>query len=165
VPVPVALWVLTWVVIAILYFGLAALLREVRLLRGLVLRDGYAGAPVIDLGPGFAGTVLAADTGCGLCLAVVERLGRAGAPVTVLTHEPAAVWDGLSGGLPVVTDREAWRSVAHLSPPVLMQVDRAGLVRRIELPERAEQADQILASWAGSSVDGGSADADVRADS
>ncbi|WP_103352771.1 hypothetical protein [Amycolatopsis sp. CA-128772] len=166
----VAFGVLTWAAIILLCFGLAAVLREVRLLRGLVTRttDGYAAAPPdLDLGPGFArsGIVVAVDSGCPLCLAVVERLARLGADATLLTHEPLATWTDLAHGLPVLSDGEAWRSVSHLSPPVLMLLDGTGRVRRLQLPVRAADVDTTLAGWTGPTSGGDTGDAGVGAHS
>ncbi|SES41615.1 hypothetical protein [Actinokineospora terrae] len=138
-----AFLVITWVAIVVLFLGLAAVLREVRLLRAVVGRDagGFSGAADIELGPRFAGrVVLAADTGCPLCREVAERLTDA----VLLTHEPASAWDV---GLDVVSDREAWRAVSHLAPPVLMSVGADGVVRRVSLPVRAEQVDAVLDDW------------------
>jgi hypothetical protein len=170
----VAFSVLTWAAIVVLFLGLGAVLREVRLLRGLVTRDpdGFTAArPDLSLGRSFAVTldgsagdgsagdgsaadgaatrrmVVAADTGCGLCVAVVRRLARRGAAATLLTHEPAEVWADLAGSLPVISDREAWRAISHLSPPVLMQVDTAGMVHKLLLPVREEQVDSVAAEW------------------
>jgi hypothetical protein len=172
VSVNTSLWVLTWMAIAVLWFGLAAVLREVRLLRGLVAGDpaGFAtGRPDIALGAGFAtggpALVVAADTGCGLCVAVVDRLARRSAAATVLTHEPAAAWAGRADGLTVVSDPEAWRAVSHLSPPVLMRVDGAGRVDRMLLPVRVGQVDAVLAEWGLPAPEGTSDVADARTDS
>lgn len=154
----VAFSVITWAAIMLLFFALAAVLREVRLLRGTVLRDpdGFvAGQPDISLGARFAHggwrIVLAADSGCPLCLAVIERLNQRAVPggVQLLTHEAPAVWGGTAGQLQVVSDREAWRAVAHLSPPVLMLVDGSGRVRRMLLPVRVDDVDGALAEWIG----------------
>jgi hypothetical protein len=170
--------IVTWAAIVVLFFGLAAVLREVRLLRGTVARspDGFATAqPDLSLGARFANgsiphrggrrIVVAVDSGCPLCLAVVDRLAGRAAEATLLTHEPAAVWDGLAGGLPVVSDRESWRAVSHLSPPVLMLVDGSGLVRRMVLPVRVEEVDHVLGEWSDLLEEGTAGDVDVRADS
>ncbi|GAA3015114.1 hypothetical protein [Actinokineospora diospyrosa] len=139
-----AFLVITWVAIVVLFLGLAAVLREVRLLRAAISRDpgGYDSAqPDIVLGERFAGrVVLAADTGCSLCHAVADRLTGA----LLLTHEQASVWETR---LEVVTDREAWRAVSHLAPPVLMLVGLDGRVRRLSLPVRADQVDEVLDEW------------------
>jgi hypothetical protein len=45
--VPTAFWVLTWAAIVVLYFGLAAVLRELRLLRGAVLRGAVLRGAVL----------------------------------------------------------------------------------------------------------------------
>src|SRR2546429_8202314 len=99
----IAYHVLVWVAIIVLFCALAAVMREVRLLRGIVLRDGKgftAARPEITLGPGFADgrarIVLAADTGCPLCVAATERLSQRAPGATVLTHEDAVVWAGLA---------------------------------------------------------------------
>lgn len=161
--------VLTWAAIILLFFGLAAVLREVRLLRATITRstDGFVAAPPdLVLGPRFAGRIVAAvDSGCPLCLTVVERLAGLGAQASLLTHEPLAVWAELAHGLPVVSDAEAWRSVSHLSPPVLMLLDGTGRVRRMLLPVRASEVDTTLAAWAGPNEGGETGDAGAVAHS
>jgi len=152
-----AFLIVTWAAIVLLFFGLAAVLREVRLLRGTVLRgqDGYtSAAPDIELGAEFGGdgghrVVLAADSGCPLCLAVIDRLRYRGVKATLLTHEQPAVWRDIADHLTVVSDQEVWRSVSHLAPPVLMLVDRAGSVRKLVLPVREDEVDTVLDDWAG----------------
>jgi hypothetical protein len=163
---------ITWAAIILLFFGLAAVLREVRLLRGVVTRtaDGFVAAPPeLDLGPRFAGggprIVAAVDSGCPLCLTVVERLAGLGAEATLLTHEPLTTWTDLARGLPVVSDGEAWRSISHLSPPVLLQLDGTGHVRRMLLPVRAAEVDTTLADWTGPRTGGETGDAGVGAHS
>ncbi|WP_410592034.1 hypothetical protein [Amycolatopsis sp. lyj-23] len=166
----IAITLLTWAAILLLFFGLAAVLREVRLLRGVVTRnaDGFTTAPPdLVLGPRFAGDggriVAAVDSGCPLCLTVVERLAGLGADATLLTHESPARWAELAHGLPVISDGEAWRSVSHLAPPVLMLLDGTGRVRRVLLPVRAAEVDTTLAEWAGPQSGGGTGDAGVVA--
>ncbi|MDQ3579896.1 MAG: hypothetical protein M3443_20320 [Actinomycetota bacterium] len=139
-----AFHVITWAAIVLLFLGLAAAMREIRLLRAMVTRDpgGFAAAqPDLVLGPRFAGrVVLAADTGCPLCVAVSRRLDGA----MLLTHESPSAWDT---DLEVVSDREAWRTISHLAPPVLMLVDADGRVARMTLPVREDQVDEILVEW------------------
>jgi len=152
--------ILIWVAIVVLFCGLAAVLREVRLLRGIVQRDGQGfttARPEITLGPGFADgrarIVLAVDTGCPLCVAAAERLGRLAPGATVLTHEDVAAWDGLAKGLEVVSDRESWRAVSHLSSPVLMRVDGTGRVDALVLPTRVSEVDRMLTEWSADVAD------------
>lgn len=177
----VAFDIVTWAAIVVLFFGLAAVLREVRLLRGIVGRnpDGFVTAqPNLSLGERFVNgvngntphrsgrrVVVAVDSGCPLCLAVIDRLAGRAAEATLLTHEPATVWDGLAGGLPVVSDQESWRAVSHLSPPVLMLVDDAALVRKMVLPVRVEEVDHVLGEWNELVKERTTGDADVRSDS
>lgn len=151
----IAFAVLTWAALVVLFFGLAAVLREVRLLRGLVLRnpEGFGAAePELVLGGRFAAggpprVVLAADSGCPLCQALVDRLSARAPGTLLLTHEPAEVWTGAGSRLEIVSDRESWRVIAHLAPPVLMLVDGTGRVLRMILPVRLEEADTALDEW------------------
>jgi hypothetical protein len=154
----IAYQVLVGLAIVVLFCALAAVLREVRLLRGMVARDGFTSTTgPITLGPGFAAgrtkIVLAADTGCPLCVAAAERLGQLAPGSTVLTHEDAAAWDGLAAGLEVVSDREAWRAVAHLATPVLMRVDGTGTVGELVLPARVSEVDKMLTEWSADVAD------------
>lgn len=147
--------ILTWAAIVALFLGLVAVLREVRLLRGLVARnrDGFVTVPPdVSLGERFAGgggsrIVLAADSGCPLCVAAAGRLARLAPGAVLLTHEPRAVWEGVASRLRVETDRESWRSISHLSTPVLMLVDAAGRVRELVLPVREEEVDRVVGEW------------------
>jgi hypothetical protein len=176
-----AIWLVTWAAIVLLFLGLAAVLREVRLLRGLVTRDpnGFvAAAPQLRLGGAFASgsgprIVLAVDSGCSLCLAITARLAHRTADgaaaglstVTLLTHEAPEVWADIAEGLPVVSDRESWRSISHLSPPVMMIVDGEGRVGKLVLPVRAEEIDGLYDEWRDTVQEGSRDVADVRADS
>jgi hypothetical protein len=143
-----AFQIVTWVAIIVLFCALAAVMREVRLLRGIVMRnpDGYAAArPDIELGSRFANRiVLAADTGCPLCVASVERLP---ANAVLLTHEPAEAWASIAGELEIICDREAWRAISHLSTPVLMLVNGSGRVGKLVLPVRVEEVDDNVTEW------------------
>ncbi|SDM80012.1 thioredoxin domain-containing protein [Allokutzneria albata] len=147
-----AFYLITWAAIIVLFLGLAATLREVRLLRAVVMRnpDGFATAqPDVVLGGVFAdGTsrpiVAAVDSGCPLCRTVVEELARRAPDAKLLTHESPSVWR--DAGLEVISDREAWRAISHLSPPVLMHVDGGGAVRRMTLPVRVEELDDWIDS-------------------
>jgi hypothetical protein len=153
----VALYIVTWAAIVLLFFGLAAVLREVRLLRGIVTRGagGFsASAPEISLGGKLPGNgtsriVLAADSGCPLCLAVVEKIRERGVAAILLTHERPEIWNGAADHLTVVSDQEVWREISHLSPPVLMRIDGNGSVRELNLPVREEEVDTVLDNWAG----------------
>lgn len=155
----IALLAVTWLAIVVLFFALGAVWREIRLVRGLVVQgagDGFvSAAPNISLGREFGPDdepriVVAADSGCPLCLAVIERLsnGPAATSAVVLTHEQPEVWRHRAGRLRVVSDREAWRAISHLAPPVLMLVAGSGTVRRLVLPVSELEVDRVLADWA-----------------
>jgi hypothetical protein len=152
--------ILIWLAIVVLFCALASVMREVRLLRGMVLRDpkGFTAArPEITLGPGFSDghtrIVLAVDTGCPLCVAATERLRQLAPGATVLTHEDAAAWEGLAAGLAVVSDRESWRAISHLASPVLMEVNGSGLVSKLVLPTRVSEVDETVTEWSADVAD------------
>jgi hypothetical protein len=158
----VAFAVVTWAAIALLFLGLGAVLRETRLLRGQLGRDraGFTVAPP-DLSfdgrlasGGEPQVVLVADSGCPLCLAAAERLGARRPGAVLLTHEPLHTWSGVADRLRVVSDREAWRVVSHLAPPVLMLVDGAGAVRRLVLPTREDEINTVLDEWTRGGIGG-----------
>ena len=154
--------IVLWLAIAVLFCALAAVVREVRLLRGMVLPadKGFtatATRPDITLGPQFADDrtkiVLAVDSGCPLCVAATERLSERAPGAAVLTHEDTATWDGLARGLAVVCDRESWRAVSHLAPPVLMRVDGTGRVDKLVLPTRVSEVDEMVTEWSADVAD------------
>jgi len=173
VSVPVALGILTWVAVLVLYLALAAVLREVRLLRRQVARlsvqvapggTGAEGTPTgaapglrrtdLALTPaaaGRGGPVLAATSTCPLCRVALDRLARwavaSGSPATLLTYEPDSAWGELPGGVRVVRDDAAWSGIAHIDPPLLMDVADDGAVRDIALPATGADVDAALALW------------------
>lgn len=166
--------IVTWAALLLLFLGLAAVLREVRLLRGLVTRspDGFVAAPPdLSLGERFAAPgdgsriVLAVDSGCPLCVAAVQRVARRAPDALVLTHESPEVWERVAGSLRVVRDQESWRSISHLSTPVLMLTDGAGAVRKLVLPVREEEVDRVVGEWDRLVQEGKRDVAVVRADS
>ncbi|MBL6276944.1 hypothetical protein JMF97_12310 [Micromonospora fiedleri] len=141
----VALTILNWIVILILFLAVGALLREVRMLRALVVREvSYSSAgPDLVLGAtvtdGADRVVLASDTGCPLCGAVTARLaelaGAAGVRPVLLTYEDVEQWpEAVRQEFDVVSDRDEWQKIAHLSPPVLMAVRADGRVVDLALP-------------------------------
>lgn len=161
-----ALQILQWVAIIVVYLGFAAVLRETRLLRAQVSRlqlqlaagePGAADAPggveslPAHLTDGRDGIVVAADTTCPSCARVLDRLTeRRDAlrlPVTVLTWEPEEAWSGLGRDLHIVRDADAWSELAHLAPPVLLRVAAGGRVQRLHLPASADDVDATLTSW------------------
>ncbi|MBP2474639.1 hypothetical protein JOF53_003511 [Crossiella equi] len=134
-----ALLLLAWAAIVVLYLALAAVLREVRQLRRQLTAGQVSGAAAdVFLPPDFlarlggARTVLVADSGCPLCqLAAAELARRADRPV-LLTYEES--WPGLPGTVELVTDREAWQALAHLNPPMVLTVTADGRVAALDLP-------------------------------
>lgn len=151
-----ALHIVTWVAIVVLFLGLGAVLREVRFLRDRVgAAAATGGLTSLRLPPSLTGghrrIVVAVDSGCPLCLGVVDRLATLaeGAPTrpVLLTYEPTEQWAAVAGRLDVVRDDQAWSTVAHLSTPILMLVDGAGVVERLVLPTHERDVNQSLESW------------------
>jgi hypothetical protein len=144
-----ALTILSWIAIVVLYLGLAAVQREVRMLRRqLTERRTTTGDGLDDLRlpqaflsrivlPGRSRTVLVADSGCPLCRAaatvLAEPTGQDVLPV-LLTYESPEEWADLSDTLQIVRDRDAWSALAHLSPPVLLEVNHQGRIESLVLP-------------------------------
>jgi len=156
--------VITWAAIVLLFLGLGAVLRELRMLRMEVARDpsGFTAAqPDIRLdGWSAAGAqpelVLAVDSGCALCRTTAERLASRRPGSVLLTHESPEVWAEVADRLRVLSDRTAWRAISHLSPPVLMLIDGTGSVRRMVLPTTEDDVTNALIEWTGSYAKGGS---------
>ncbi|MEU6024987.1 hypothetical protein ACGFIK_09825 [Micromonospora sp. NPDC048871] len=141
----VALTILNWTAILILFLAVGALLREIRMLRALVVREvSYSSAgPDVVMGATVTGgsdrIVVASDTGCPLCGAVTARLAElsaaAGVRPVLLTYEEVEQWPApIRQEFDVVSDRDEWQKIAHLSPPVLMAVRADGQVVDLALP-------------------------------
>lgn len=155
----VALAILTWAALVILYLGLAATLREVRLLRAELVRlkAGGTAPPAIEVAlPSLAPeqgaqVVLAADAGCPSCHQAAEALaGYAEAlpvPPVLLTYEAAEEWEHVGDRLRVVQDRAAWSQLSHLAPPVLLLVAPGGAVRELALPVGGKGVSDALSTW------------------
>lgn len=160
----IALQILQWVAIVVVYLGFAALLRETRLLRGQVSRlqlqvstlGGEAGARAEEeplperVTGGRDGVVVVADTTCPSCALVLERLmshrGHLRAQVTLLTWEPEEDWSHLES-VRIVRDAQAWSNLAHLTPPILLRVEASGRIASLHLPSGIEDIDATLTSW------------------
>lgn len=169
-----ALQILLWVAVVVVYLGLAAVLREVRLLRAQVSRlesrvavlSGEAGplgsgtddvrlAPhVVEAGAENGDAILVvADTTCPSCAAVLDRVvghrdaGRLRTAPSVLTWESPDAWADLAPGLRVVRDEHAWSQFAHLTPPLLLRAAPDGRVLALHLPADIADVDTTLTSW------------------
>lgn len=157
---PLALLILSWIAIVVLYLGLAAVLREVRMLRRqLDERSATAAAPAeLRLPasfvkrvaqPGRERTVLVADAGCPLCRQAATVLAETATPdfrPVLLTYEPPERWSSLPASVELVQDRDAWSSLAHLSPPVLLTVTPDGTVGSLHLPASERDIASALAA-------------------
>ncbi|MCK2238375.1 MULTISPECIES: hypothetical protein [unclassified Crossiella] len=140
-----ALLILAWAAITLLYLGLAAVLREVRLLRRGLTAGQATGLGGTDLrlpesvtaklaGPR---TVLVADSGCPLCQFTATELARHADRPVLLTYEDRAAWPELPGSVELITDRDAWQGLAHLNPPMLLSVAADGRIDSLVLPTSA----------------------------
>ena len=159
-PFTTALWILTWAAIVLLLFCLAAVLREVKILRSQVEAFGWQAVPVqptdtVELPARVTGgrrrLVLAANTGCPMCQMLAHHLaenaGRFDERPVLLTYEGVDAWEHLPAGLDVVSDDVAWKAVAHLSPPVVMLVEADGSVAQLSMPTSLDELENNLAAW------------------
>lgn len=144
-----ALTILSWIAIVVLYLGLAAVQREVRMLRRQLAESRTTTGDGLDnlrlpqaflsriVLPDRSRTVLVADSGCPLCRAaavmLAEPTGQDVRPV-LLTYESPEKWADLSDSIDIVRDREVWSELAHLSPPVLLEVNHRGRIESLVLP-------------------------------
>lgn len=156
----IALVVLSWVAIVVLYLGLAAVLREVRMLRREVATATTSWDPrevdeVVTM-PGLARSggptlVLAADSSCPMCRLHTARLAEQhahlDAPALVLGYQTREEWGELDDRLRYVQDEDAWQQIAHLSPPVLLLLDESGAAREVTMPSSRDEALVLMQQW------------------
>ncbi|MFD5390114.1 hypothetical protein ACFWMG_35390 [Streptomyces sp. NPDC127074] len=154
-----ALVILSWIAIVILYLALAAVLREVRMLRRRLDERAAGAAPPAELvlppsfvervaEPGRERTVLVADATCPLCRHAAAVLAERATPdfrPVLLTYEPPERWSSLPDGVELVQDSEAWSSLAHLTPPVILTVGTDGTVGSLHLPSSERDVAGALA--------------------
>ena len=151
-----SLWVLVCIAIVGVYLALSVALREGRTRR---VRRFRTQSPTVrpqlaaSLVAGRSRVVVASQSRCPLCRVVLARVGErvegfVTAPV-LLTYEPAAEWHGLPPGITVVQDEASWAQIAHLIPPVLMQVDADGQVTDLVVPSDEAAVDAALTRWSG----------------
>ena len=159
-PATLALVILSWIAIVILYLALAAVLREVRMLRRQLDERAADAAPPSELvlpasfveriaAPGQERTVLVADAGCPLCRHAAAVLAEMASPnfrPVLLTYEPPEKWSTLPDTVELVQDRDAWSSLAHLSPPVILTVGADGTVGSLHLPSSERDIAGALAA-------------------
>ncbi|PZG02226.1 hypothetical protein [Micromonospora deserti] len=150
----------TWVALIVLYLGLAATLRDVRLLRNELaeLKSGAVRPQAIDITlPGFAPAtgaervVLVADAGCPACQDAAETLAEAASSLSVrpalLTYEPADEWAHVGDRVDVARDGDAWAQLSHLNPPILLLVGPGGAVREMALLVNGQNVPTTLSAW------------------
>ena len=158
-----ALLVLAWVAIVVLYLGMAALLRELRMLRRSVTRGpggpGRSARTIRLRGLPEASTgderlVLVVDSQCPLCAACLEELPALAARTSsrpVVLHEGAL--RSPSAAVTYYSDAEDLGSFAHLSPPVLALVGPRGDVRDLALVNHPSELAAAAQSWGLATVD------------
>lgn len=154
-----ALVILSWIAIVVLYLALVSVHREVRQLRRQLAADHASGAALGDVRlpaqfaeqvarPDSDRLVLVADSTCPLCRRAADALASAATeesrPV-LLTYESETLWSGLPETVELVRDRQAWSALAHLSPPVLLTVDPSGRISSLELPTTEAEVARALA--------------------
>jgi len=158
----IAVTAVTWVAMVVLYFGLAATLHRVRMLSAELAElrtGGHVRATGVDLRlPALAAQdgsttrlVVAADTGCPACHMTVEALAALAPELsqvpTLLTYEPPDRWPEAAGRLEIRQDPDSWRVLAHLMPPLLLNVDADGRVTDLALTTTPDDIPRTLAAW------------------
>lgn len=166
----VALTIVQWAALVLLYLALAAVLREVRMLRAQVTRlqagmsvgdGGFSSNPggrldgrLETVAPGREAVVLVATSTCPLCRLVLERLDDAptdlrdqGWETVLLTYEDEAAWGTPPRRLRVVRDEAAWSVLAHLEPPLLVRLAADGRITDLVLPTSEAGVDAALRTW------------------
>ncbi len=160
----IALFIVTWGVMLLLYLGLARVLFELRGLRSRVdhlTARSSASSPSypIDLpSHAFAGVdiLLVAESSCARCWAVLECLIKRDSAheLGLLTYEDPAVWSPFSDRIQIIQSETSWASMNHLSLPVLLRLDRArGTVSDIALPVGESDLKATLDRWDKSSTE------------
>lgn len=160
-----AITAVTWVALLIVYLGLAATLRKVHFLEAEVrsLRPGGQVKPIgVDLRlPGLAvqevpgapeaRLVVAVDSACASCHLTVEALVEIAPTLReepiLLTYETPDTWGYAAQSLRIRRDPQTWRALAHLSPPILMTVDREGIVTDLVLVAHPTQVNRAAITW------------------
>lgn len=154
-----SLVILSWIAIVILHLALAAVLREVRMLRRRLDERTATAAPPAELelpasfveciaAPGGERTVLVADASCPLCRHAAAALAEMATPASrpvLLTYEPLEKWSSLPVTVELVQDRDAWSALAHLSPPVVLTFGADGTVGSLHLPSSEREVAAALA--------------------
>lgn len=111
----------------------------------------HTGLTLPPIAAGQGGPVLAATSDCPLCRIAIDRLSRwavaTGQPATLLTWETEAAWGALPPGVRAVRDRDAWSEIAHIDPPLLLDVADDGVVRDVILPATGADVDAALSRW------------------
>lgn len=156
-----ALFIITWAVMVLLYLGLARVLFEVNGLRRRVDRlaaqsfTSTASHPIVLSDDVFAGVdvILVAESSCPRCWAVLEYLVEHGSAhqLALLTYEEPTAWSPWSDRIRIIRSASDWASMAHLSPPVLLRLDRGGAVADIALPVGESDLKKTLDLWHDSS--------------
>jgi hypothetical protein len=154
----VALFIVTWGVVLLLYLGLARVLYDLQGLRRRVERLSAQSSPAtsshpLELPAGvFNGidVLLAAESSCPRCWVILEWIieNASGRQLALLTYERPAVWSPFADRIRIIQSESAWASIAHLSPPVLLRLDRTGsAVAEISLPVGESDLQATLDLW------------------
>jgi hypothetical protein len=153
-----ALFIITWSVMLLLYLGLARVLYDLHGLRRRVERLSAQSAPAasslpLELPTGTFGGVdvlLAVESSCPRCWMVAEWIieNASTRQAALLTYEDPTVWSPFSDRIRIIQSESAWASITHLSPPVLLRLDPAGsAVTDIFLPVGESDLRTTLDLW------------------
>lgn len=154
----IALFIVTWGVMLLLYLGLARVLFETHGLRHRVDRltakssASTASYPIDLSNDVFAGIdiLLVAESSCPRCWTVLECLIKHGSAhqVALLTYEEPTVWTPYTNRIRIIRSAADWGAMAHVSPPVLLRLSRDGRsVLDLALPVDESDLKATLDLW------------------
>ncbi len=146
-----ALIVLAWMVLLLLIFGYAALLRDLREVKAGVRSGDFTREPDVST-PALAtsnveGTLaLVVDPTCGTCQPAVAAFAKqATGPDRriVAASDEVRSWPD-AATLGVVVDRALWDRLRVQSTPMLLRFDAAGVLRERQIVGSARHLEKLL---------------------
>lgn len=161
-----AAMVLTWVVLVLLAFALAGILRQLRDVQAELRanaarssRDSTAPEPVRPTDAASLAVVLIADDNCPICADLAPLLPELAEDTppdvefVVLTASASAKWEALATGrVRAVADRETFLAVDPGWRPALLAIDPAGSVLAAEPVGSVDALRRLVTHFAGTQM-------------
>ncbi|WP_117213696.1 hypothetical protein [Allorhizocola rhizosphaerae] len=146
-----ALIVLAWMVLLLLVFAYAALLRDVRELQagvrtGDLAASGKVTAPALATSNEEGTYALAVDPACASCRIAVGAFAQpaAGPDRRIVTAVDEVTDWPEAAAVGVVVDRALWDSLHIQTTPMLLRFDPAGVLRERQIVGSAKHLEKLL---------------------